>query len=340
MASVTDRSFKQKILEEELSCGICQETFRRPKALPCLHTFCEECLTEVANLGELSCPLCRREVPLPTDGVAGLPDNYHLSELCKKFSELPADQEQDVAQHCEYHPSQELRLFCKSSNCGVPICTQCFEDSHGEHKVVPVKQAVEKRMTRVTPLLKEKKRQIEERREYLKDIRHLENQITDAKSQSDKSILDSYAERAKLLADNKDRLLSEVEESYQDIMKDVNAKKDAVLQQLDDLTDVVEEVEQTKEKHAIKFLRHEPDELRDKLEQTRVDPNMAPLEVTVSFFRPHKIKKEQLVNGELVSEAFTTKTRWQTVVTLLSNVKLRAFTVMETAYNDLKSIKQ
>ncbi|XP_078608627.1 tripartite motif-containing protein 2-like [Branchiostoma floridae x Branchiostoma japonicum] len=340
MAFAAERSFKQKILEEDLCCGICQETFRHPKALPCLHTFCEECLTETANLGDLCCPLCRREVPLPTDGVAGLPDNYHLSELCKKFSELPADQEEDESPRCEYHPSNEVRLFCKGSKCNVPICVQCFEDSHSDHKVVPVKQAVEKRMTKVNPLLKEKKRQIEELREYLKEIRHLESQITDVKCLSEKNILDSYTERAKLLAEDKDRLLSDVQRSYQDAMKDVNAEKDAVLQQLKDLTDVVEEVEQTKEKHALKFLRHEPDELRDKLEETKVDPILAPLEVTATICRPYKIKKEQLVNGELVSEVFTAKTRWQAVVTLLSHVKLRAFTVVETVYNDLKSMKQ
>ncbi|XP_019629807.1 PREDICTED: tripartite motif-containing protein 2-like [Branchiostoma belcheri] len=340
MASVTERSFKQKILEEDLCCGICQETFRKPKALPCLHTFCQECLTETANLGELCCPLCRREVPLASDGVAGLPDNFHLSELCKKFSELPADPEEDAAaQHCEYHPTREIRLFCTSSKCGVPICVQCFEDSHGEHKVIPVKQAVEKRMTRVNPLLKEKKRQIEERREYLKEIRRLEDQITDGKRKSEENILESYTERAKLLAEDKDRLLDDVQQSYQDIMKDVNATKEAVLQQLKDLTDVVEEVEQTKERQAIKFLRHEPDELREKLEQATVDPVWAPLEVTATLCRPRKIRKEHLTNGELVSEVFSAKTRWQTVVTLLSHVKLRAYTAMETAFNDLKSMK-
>ncbi|XP_035678800.1 tripartite motif-containing protein 59-like [Branchiostoma floridae] len=311
MASATE-----KILEEGLCCGICHETFRRPKSLPCGHTFCEECLTELAtSFRDICCPMCRREVPLPTDGVAGLPTDYRLAEMSKKFSEVTV--EQDIIQRCEYHPSEHLRYFCKTSKCDVPICGQCIGDSHSGHSIVSLKQAVEKRMEKVNPLLEEKKRQIEEHVEYLKEIQQLENTITDVKFQSEKNIQDSYAERAKLLAEDKDRLLSDVQKSYQDAMKDISTKTTAVQQQIKTLEDVVEDVEQIKEKHPIKFLRNEPDELREKLEEIKVVPLLSPLEVMATIFHPHKIEKEQLVNGELVSEVFTS--RRQTFATRLSN---------------------
>ncbi|XP_066296584.1 tripartite motif-containing protein 2-like [Branchiostoma lanceolatum] len=65
-----------------LHCGICLEPFNNPKALACLHTFCQDCLVNlVGKKTYLTCPTCRSSVSLPPKGVQGLPDNFWLSEL-------------------------------------------------------------------------------------------------------------------------------------------------------------------------------------------------------------------------------------------------------------------
>lgn len=65
--------FLVKIKEDFLSCAICSEEFKRPKALKCQHTFCEKCLTDYIiktaydhnEKREFLCPICREIIDAP-----------------------------------------------------------------------------------------------------------------------------------------------------------------------------------------------------------------------------------------------------------------------------------
>ena len=66
-------------ISEEIKCPICLEQLKQPKILPCQHTYCLECLEEVAKLNNpdtVDCPECRREFKIPHgSGVKGFPEN-------------------------------------------------------------------------------------------------------------------------------------------------------------------------------------------------------------------------------------------------------------------------
>ncbi|KAM6062566.1 RING finger protein 228 [Chlamydotis macqueenii] len=95
---------------EDYECKICYNYFdlerRAPKLLECLHTFCQECLSQLhlraalqpppaaaaaaaaqpaparSGGGSLACPLCRHRTALPDHRVHGLPVNTKLAAAC------------------------------------------------------------------------------------------------------------------------------------------------------------------------------------------------------------------------------------------------------------------
>ncbi|KAM6178407.1 RING finger protein 228 [Rhynchocyon petersi] len=92
---------------EDYECKICYNYFdadrRAPKLLACLHTFCQECLSQLqlraaaaaaaaerpprpppwhGPPGAIACPVCRHRTPLPDCRVHDLPNNTKLAEAC------------------------------------------------------------------------------------------------------------------------------------------------------------------------------------------------------------------------------------------------------------------
>ena len=52
-------------VEEHLTCSVCLEPFKDPKVLPCLHSYCHECIVNLAknaNSDTIDCPECRLSV--------------------------------------------------------------------------------------------------------------------------------------------------------------------------------------------------------------------------------------------------------------------------------------
>ena len=123
---------KQKSLaeqiSEELTCPICIHRLKDPKVLPCLHTFCKECLV-AATRGktDATCPKCRESHPLPEGGVDKLPTNFAANSLLELLEVHEAGEsegdakktltcengldENDAVAHC---------LNCNTYTCAIP----------------------------------------------------------------------------------------------------------------------------------------------------------------------------------------------------------------------------
>lgn len=127
MASVVE--LESKFLE----CHICLETYRRPKTIPCLHSFCEQCLNNyIANCRELQgssfpCPVCKQVVECPdpslprTHWASSFKASFFLNDLadCLKAAASPP-----LTAPCSLCDRHNAVKFCL--DCDHKLCRDCF----------------------------------------------------------------------------------------------------------------------------------------------------------------------------------------------------------------------
>ena len=74
-----------KEIKRELLCYICSSKLKTPVDLPCLHTFCFECLHTWHQAGQdkthVICPDCKKAATVPRDGIRGFPVHYSTKDL-------------------------------------------------------------------------------------------------------------------------------------------------------------------------------------------------------------------------------------------------------------------
>ena len=137
-------------IAELTKCSICLDDLVDPKSLPCLHTFCLDCIRSHCkgkSPGDKSdCPICRSSFVIPRPGVEQLKSNFFIKELveAKQASGGKTDAIQcDVcSQDVETNPSGTpvgATLYCTC--CGQKRCTRCSKSHQkipgGAHQVVP-----------------------------------------------------------------------------------------------------------------------------------------------------------------------------------------------------------
>ena len=114
------------------NCCLCQQSYREPRILPCLHTFCLDCLQKVFDestdeQSAFRCPTCFEPIAL---SVADLPRHvYSHNEGCtqRRLAEIKE------SEHCENcKRGEKACAFCRDcADGGLRICKFCL-DCHQE----------------------------------------------------------------------------------------------------------------------------------------------------------------------------------------------------------------
>eukprot|EP00105_Crassostrea_gigas_P018509 XP_011436656.1 PREDICTED: E3 ubiquitin-protein ligase TRIM56-like [Crassostrea gigas] len=140
MASVTST-----ITEEFLTCTICFEIYKDPKTLPCLHSFCKDCINnlrqEKAGKNSYPCPICREVFQLPKDGAGDLKTNFCLKNLIDFVTST-----KEIKKLCSFCRIKGENIDATSLclTCNDLLCTECADHRHKattltlHHRVVPL----------------------------------------------------------------------------------------------------------------------------------------------------------------------------------------------------------
>ncbi|XP_038124925.1 nuclear factor 7, ovary-like [Cyprinodon tularosa] len=112
--SLSLKTVMSVILDDDLRCSICQDTFRDPGVLFCSHSFCRSCMESCLHGKDiLECPLCKKN---------------------RKVAPKP-----EVI--CRLH-GEKFKLFCVEHR--EPLCLVCqHSDEHAGHRFKPISEVAE-----------------------------------------------------------------------------------------------------------------------------------------------------------------------------------------------------
>jgi len=123
-----------------LSCNICLEPFSEaalhfPRSVPCGHTFCHGCLTQLAKM-KGSCPECRNDFGIVPAEAQAFPPNYAILNLLRpalasnvaRPSPSPSPPKPKPKPKCVDCDDKEASLFCATA-CG-DLCDECSTAIH------------------------------------------------------------------------------------------------------------------------------------------------------------------------------------------------------------------
>ena len=132
-------------LDSMLECGVCSQNFtvkgdHVPRLLPCSHTLCDKCITNILERNTedcdiLECPVCKNHHPAENKAQS-FPQNQFILPLIRR---MVIHGKLDKNEKCEKH-DRVLSLYCDDPECRKPICQLCMLEEHREHNFVDLPQ--------------------------------------------------------------------------------------------------------------------------------------------------------------------------------------------------------
>lgn len=129
MRSRSKMATPRDVIQEELTCAICTELCRIPKSLPCMHTFCQECLDQYVkvkethdqwNPAEVPCPTCREKTDL-SQGVTSIRTNFIFVKMIEAVFE---ESNKEEIKYCGKCIDETIATaYCKE--CASLLCDLC-----------------------------------------------------------------------------------------------------------------------------------------------------------------------------------------------------------------------
>ncbi|XP_044870494.1 interferon-induced very large GTPase 1-like [Mauremys mutica] len=266
----------EREVEDEATCPICLDYFSDPVTVDCGHSSCKTCITtycdnwEEGNHGPLCCPICREKIEKvnfrPNWDLAGLVE--HVKQLGLK----PGKEEKENL--CERH-KEKLSQFCEED--GELICVECDKSPvHKTHTVVLIKEAAQKYKGQICVHLNN----LSKKKEDLLEIK-LNEERQSQKHQEEtetvrKKIMSEFEELEKILQEQREPLLAQLEELNKDIVKRENENVTKLFEEISFLSNLIKELKEKCRQPASEFLQG----IRSTLNRCKQVKDRPPVEIS------------------------------------------------------------
>uniref|UniRef100_A0A4W5PG04 RING-type E3 ubiquitin transferase n=1 Tax=Hucho hucho TaxID=62062 RepID=A0A4W5PG04_9TELE len=198
----------RQIDKQFLVCSICLDHYHNPKVLPCLHTFCENCLQNYIPPESLtlSCPVCRQTSILPEKGVSALQNNFFITNLMEVLQRDP---------ECSRLEACSVLESVNAAAAGKPLCCP-----NHEGKVGYFQHAYKGRPLNILPQLTA----------AIELVGEISKQLTDRRNEAVTEISSTFEELERALQLRKTALINDLENIYGSKKKVLQAQLSSLLQ--------------------------------------------------------------------------------------------------------------
>ena len=112
------------------SCEICSQRFSDPRMLPCLHSFCYNCLVKHfdAEKSEHACPTCQEAFKVPGEKLEALPKDLRSSYIAEvaEYEDMVSGKSKVRCDRCFISDeSVQFKFCCTCCKC---LCSLCTDD--------------------------------------------------------------------------------------------------------------------------------------------------------------------------------------------------------------------
>jgi len=143
---------QMKKVTGHLACPICCELYKKPKYLPCYHSYCEVCLTKLqeksADKSSIACPECRKTSLVSAGGVKELPNNFFINRLLDEIA-LQRKVEGKEEAKCDLcfreDPAEVLCLDCSAFLCSRCTDYHKYSREYHEHNTMSLNEVQSKK---------------------------------------------------------------------------------------------------------------------------------------------------------------------------------------------------
>src|SRR6218665_3287204 len=116
-----------------LVCRVCESDFRSPRLLPCLHSFCSDCLEDSLGRSQIEpgqaflCPLCRTRCVVPGRGIRDMPANCLATALAEFLRSRTTPEGVGHGGGGECGGCRKSSVAKKCVECGDWLCDKCCD---------------------------------------------------------------------------------------------------------------------------------------------------------------------------------------------------------------------